>query len=812
MSNYPAPTSDSAISGLHQIDTLLTFSDLLIISVKLTNGYYTGKINLEQLKVFFVDNLQALEIAGLTELLDGKANSSHLHKTADITDLSQVLAGKANATHTHQTNQILGLATLLDEKANVIHSHEMSAIAGLVSALAGKANLTHNHAIGDVIGLGQKIQTYDDWIANGGSNHNHQISQILGLQEILDSKAAIDHQHSISNVNGLQNALDSKAGTQHTHTTADITDLALSLENKADKDHTHVLDDVTGLIDALAGKANLSHTHSVETIAGLNEILEQKAPKDHNHTIDNVTGLRLALDNKSELSHTHTIDQVDGLRDELAGKAPTLHLHEISDVRDLATRLDATEKTENKVNSLDNDSTVYYPTVSAVKIWVNSKFSALGATLKTVNNKAGDPNGNVSITKTDLGLSFVDNTADADKPVSTATSVALQKKVDIVLENFDPEAGLGRVVEGDEYLVIIAKLQRQIDWLMGVTPMPAENPATITVSGHSFKLSFEKDVRFSRVLLSEIVANFPETLRAMFSGDFVNVLGDGIDNSAVTVNATDREVEFILGTDWLYNTFMYNRDGVENGGAGLGKLATTAILEIGKFVSVDGGVIPKPTNLEFDMLAYTNLSEFDIVHTQDDYFRSLVGGVWGTVPIYDMVNPNPITDIIISGNQLSIEFSRDVTFNGVALEDYNGTTKDLLGELFIETWFKDRDADIDYDQIIISKASKRLAIQLLPEWLTKNQFKEDDVDEKGIVKQTVTLALAKFEAVSGEDMVATRSPELDLTVFANTSNYITQFDNAAYDEATVLGSWDDVLSYFNIPGVKVKNLEGGYHD
>ena len=56
MSNLPIPTADTAISGLHQIDTPLTIDDLLIISIKLTAGYYTGKITLEQIKTFFLNN------------------------------------------------------------------------------------------------------------------------------------------------------------------------------------------------------------------------------------------------------------------------------------------------------------------------------------------------------------------------------------------------------------------------------------------------------------------------------------------------------------------------------------------------------------------------------------------------------------------------------------------------------------------------------------------------------------------------------------------------------------------------------------
>ena len=94
MSNLPIPTADTAISGLHQIDTPLTIDDLLIISIKLTAGYYTGKITLEQIKTFFLNNTQALEISGLSTLLDGKANASHKHKAIDITDLDLILLDK----------------------------------------------------------------------------------------------------------------------------------------------------------------------------------------------------------------------------------------------------------------------------------------------------------------------------------------------------------------------------------------------------------------------------------------------------------------------------------------------------------------------------------------------------------------------------------------------------------------------------------------------------------------------------------------------------------------------------------------------
>lgn len=53
-------------------------------------------------------------------------------------------------------------------------------------------------------------------------------------------------------------------------------------------------------------------------------------------------------------------------------------------------------------------------------------------TVKTVNTVQPDQNGNVQITKADIGLGNVDNTSDADKPISTAAQAALDLKVDKV--------------------------------------------------------------------------------------------------------------------------------------------------------------------------------------------------------------------------------------------------------------------------------------------------------------------------------------------------------------------------------------------
>lgn len=92
-----------------------------------------------------------------------------------------------------------------------------------------------------------------------------------------------------------------------------------------------------------------------------------------------------------------------------------------------------TTKIPTKTSELTNDSG--FISSSAVKS-VNEKTGAVvltagdvGAvpTTRTVNGHA--LSANVAVTKTDVGLGNVDNTSDANKPVSTATKTALDGKV-----------------------------------------------------------------------------------------------------------------------------------------------------------------------------------------------------------------------------------------------------------------------------------------------------------------------------------------------------------------------------------------------
>lgn len=87
------------------------------------------------------------------------------------------------------------------------------------------------------------------------------------------------------------------------------------------------------------------------------------------------------------------------------------------------------EDVANKQTNLTASATKY-PTVDAVNTGLATKQNTLvsGTNIKTIENQSILGSGNIDLTKSDVGLSNVDNTSDANKPISTATQTALNLK------------------------------------------------------------------------------------------------------------------------------------------------------------------------------------------------------------------------------------------------------------------------------------------------------------------------------------------------------------------------------------------------
>lgn len=234
------------------------------------------------------------------------------------------------------------------------------------------------------------------------------------------------------NMKTLTDALLTKADTQHSHAQADITGLSTALSGKAAASHTHAQADITGLSAALDGKASAASlstkldsssapelildTVGAALVAGTNVSIVVNdaentitisstgggggtAPTPVEDATANSKGvLRLAGD----LGGTATTPTVPGL----ANKADVGHTHAQVDVTGLGTALSSkADLISGKVPAAQLPDP---PTVPVTK----------------VAGKTGE----VVLVKGDVGLGNVDNTTDANKPVSTATQTALNGK------------------------------------------------------------------------------------------------------------------------------------------------------------------------------------------------------------------------------------------------------------------------------------------------------------------------------------------------------------------------------------------------
>lgn len=165
-----------------------------------------------------------------------------------------------------------------------------------------------------------------------------------------------------------------------------------------------------------------SHDADIVTEAELTEALEGKADSAD---IPDVSGfIGTDVNNLTNYYDKGTIDTA------LAGKQATLTAGENITIAD---------NNENLTISA-TDTTYSAATTSAPGLMSAADKAKLdgietGAQVNTVtgvkgSNEAEYRTGNVSITKGNVGLGNVDNTADADKPISTAAQTALDGKVD----------------------------------------------------------------------------------------------------------------------------------------------------------------------------------------------------------------------------------------------------------------------------------------------------------------------------------------------------------------------------------------------
>lgn len=216
------------------------------------------------------------------------------------------------------------------------------------------------------------------------------------------------HIHSLPEVSGLESALASKSDVLHQHDALYYTRL---------------------IVDAmLASKSDTTHNHNGEyyTEVEINQLLQGYATVLHTYTKTEVVGLLLAKEDAAMKGQPSGYAELDGAGKLIASQLPSLSIVDVFEASSEASMLLLSNVGVGDICirsdlSINNAFMLKQTPASDLQNWIQLSYSA---TVASVNGQMGI----VVLTKSDIGLGNVDNTSDANKPISIATQAALDGK------------------------------------------------------------------------------------------------------------------------------------------------------------------------------------------------------------------------------------------------------------------------------------------------------------------------------------------------------------------------------------------------
>lgn len=345
--------------------------------------------------------------------------SAHTHVVADISDITEVGIDLVTAVDAAAArNAINAAATNHNHDATYAplnHTHlwaditdkptTFAPIIGTTSDTAAAGNHNHNGVYEPVIAAGIAGQyyrydkTWADLNVAAVDGAAPLASPALTGTPTAPTATAGTNTTQIATTQFVQTGLSGKANTSHTHVWADITDKPTTFAPSA---HSHAIADVTGLQAALdskepafAGGTNSEFLRGDKTFVAITKSTVGLGNVDNTSDATKFTNTALTgtptAPTAAPGTNTTQIATTAFVTAGLSGKADSGHTHSIANVTGLQTALDA---------KAPLDSPAFTGTVTG-------------------------------ISKGMVGLGNVDNTSDANKPVSTAQQTALNLKANI---------------------------------------------------------------------------------------------------------------------------------------------------------------------------------------------------------------------------------------------------------------------------------------------------------------------------------------------------------------------------------------------
>ena len=196
-----------------------------------------------------------------------------------------------------------------------------------------------------------------------------------------------------------------------------------------------------------------------------------------------------------------------------------------------------------------------------------------GTNIKTLNSESLLGSGDIVLTKTSIGLDKVDNTSDLNKPISTATQTALNKKQDTLVSGTNIKTVHGQSVLGSGDISPIASAS-QLGGVKIGSGINVSTDGTISVQEYSLPTASATvkggiKVGTNLAMNGEVLNNtYSYTLPTATSSVLGGVkTGSNITNSSGTISLTKANVTSALGytpptTNTTYSTGTASTSGI----------------------------------------------------------------------------------------------------------------------------------------------------------------------------------------------------------------------------------------------------------
>lgn len=533
-----------------------------------------------------------------------------------------------------------------------------------------------------------------------GTNTDGTMTQ-AAINTALTGKAEVEHDHAISDITGLQSSLDGKALKSHDHDSRYYTETEIDtkLTGKSDTDHTH--DDryytESEMDSKLSGKAEADHNHDdvYYTESEMDTKLNKKSDTGHKHSASDITSGTLSASRLPNIPVSKLTGTI------AAANLPSY----VDDVVEYDGKANFPETGEAGKIYVDTKTNLTYRWGGSSYVEISPSL-ALGTTESTAypgnlgkiayehsQTTSGNPH---KVTKSDVGLGNVDNTADANKSVKYATTAGSAEKLSgnitgdwsgsvttsKYLAVFDPDH--------DEKGHIRAMLVSNAKNLLGVNDKLSLSGGTMTGNiAYKGTKATNSMIRF--------IDNTTDAYGNGISigGGGLTVIGGGESATEVAKNLSVNSEKLVLANDGFIDFYTNCNNGfssathvtIDNSGnySGNAKTATTAATATALSTSAGSATQPvyfsggKPVACTYTLgksvpsnavFTDTNTKVTQTAVTSSDYtnWRSLIWGASNSGT--EGFSPSTTTDGVFACNTLSVQPStgtiKATTFKGNA--------------------------------------------------------------------------------------------------------------------------------------------------